>query len=321
MARLEFIGDIIKMCRMNNFLKIFLCSVAVVMISCEHLQNKQTDTIKSGTINISVDESFKPVIDEEIAAYEDSYPDAHIIAHYKPEAECLKDILHDTATRMIIVTRGLTSNESRFFEDSLDYIPRWDKVATDAIAVVVNNKSADTVFTFDQLRKILMGQSQKKQSAIFDGLSTTSSVRFAVDSILKGQQFDTSIVKAAKNSQGVLDYVASDPNAIGFVGISWIGNPEDTAQVAMLKKVKMAYIRCDECVDSPYVKPTQLGIETRRYPLVRGLYYILKENYSGLGSGFLDFLQFERGQLIFRRAYLGPSKIGFGIRNVKINRN
>jgi phosphate transport system substrate-binding protein len=321
MVRLEFIGDIIKMCRMNNFLKIFLCSVAVVMISCEHLQNKQTDTIKSGTINISVDESFKPVIDEEIAAYEDSYPDAHIIAHYKPEAECLKDILHDTATRMIIVTRGLTSNESRFFEDSLDYIPRWDKVATDAIAVVVNSKSADTVFTFDQLRKILMGQSQKKRSVIFDGLSTTSTVRFAVDSILKGQQFDTSIVKAAKNSQGVLDYIASDINAIGFVGISWIGNPEDTAQVAMLKKVKMAYIRCDECADSPYVKPTQLGIETRRYPLVRGLYYILKENYSGLGSGFLDFLQFERGQLIFRRAYLGPSKIGFGIRNVKINRN
>jgi phosphate transport system substrate-binding protein len=58
---------------------------------------------------------------------------------------------------------------------------------------------------------------------------------------------------------------------------------------------------------------------TKRYPLIRGLYYILKENYSGLGSGFLNFLQYERGQLIFRRAYLGPSKIGFGIRNVKIN--
>jgi len=306
---------------MSNFCKIFFVVVAMALASCDHPTNKQTDTIKSGTINISVDESFKPVIDAEIAAYEDSYPDAHIIVHYKPEAECLKDILHDTATRMVIVTRGLTANEGQFFDDSLSYIPRWDKIATDAIAVIVNIKSTDTVFTFDQLKKILSGRSAKKQQVIFDGLSATSTVRFAIDSILKGDKFDTSVVKAVKNSQGVLDYVAANTDAIGLVGISWIGNPEDSAQVNMLKKVKMAYVRCDECSDSPYVKPSQLEIETRRYPLVRGLYYILKENYSGLGSGFTDFLQYERGQLIFRRAYLGPSKIGFQIRNVKINEN
>jgi phosphate transport system substrate-binding protein len=116
-----------------------------------------------------------------------------------------------------------------------------------------------------------------------------------------------------------LDYVASDVNAVGFVGISWIGNPEDTAQLNMLKKVKMAYVKCEICTDSPYVKPSQLGILTKRYPLVRGLYYILKENYSGLGSGFVDFMQYERGQLIFKRAYLGSSKMGFAIRSVKIN--
>jgi phosphate transport system substrate-binding protein len=293
----------------------------MALVSCDHPTNKQTDTIRSGTINISVDESFKPVIDAEITAYEDSYPDAHIIVHYKPEAECLKDILYDTATRMVIVTRGLTDKEGQFFDNSLSYVPHWDKIATDAIAVIVNAKSTDTVFTFDQLKKILTGRSVKKQSVIFDGLSSTSTVRFAIDSILKGEKFDTSAVKAVKNSQGVLDYVAANAGAIGFVGISWIGNPEDSAQVAMLKKVKMAYVRCDECLDSPYVKPSQLEIETRRYPLVRGLYYVLKENYSGLGSGFTDFLQYERGQLIFRRAYLGPSKIGFQIRNVKINEN
>ncbi|HMG83393.1 MAG TPA: substrate-binding domain-containing protein [Ferruginibacter sp.] len=304
---------------MTNFWKIFLFALVVIISSCDHTQNKQTDTIRSGTINISVDESFKPVIDEEVAAFEDSYPDAKIIVHYKPEAECLKDILNDSATRMVIVTRGLTDEESKFFDNSIGFIPHWDKIATDAIAVIVNSKSTDTVFTFDQLKKILAGQAGKKRSVIFDGLSATSTVRFAIDSILKGQPFDTSVVRAAKNSQGVLDYVANDPNAIGMVGISWIGNPEDSAQVNMLKKVKMAYVRCDECEDSPYVKPSQSGIETRRYPLVRGLYYILKENYSGLGWNFIDFLQFERGQLIFRRAYLEPSKIGFQIRTVKIN--
>ena len=154
---------------------------------------------------------------------------------------------------------------------------------------------------------------------MFDGLSATSTIRFAIDSLLKGKAFDKNKVQAAKNSKEVLDYVASDENAVGFVGISWIGNPEDTAQVNMLKKVKIAYIKCGLCIDTPYIKPTQAGIMTRRYPLVRGLYYILKENYSGLGSGLAGFMQYERGQLIFRRAYLQPGIINFNVRKVIVN--
>ena len=277
-----------------------------------------TDTLTSGTIHISVDESFKPVMDEQIKVFESSFPQAKIIAHYKPEAECLKDILKDSATRMVIVTRGLNRKEESFLKDSLNFVPHWDELATDAIAVVVNGESSDTIFSMGRLRALLEGVEKDKQ-VVFDGLSATSTVRFAIDTILKGKQFDTSVVRAVKNSEEVLDFVATNDNAIGFVGISWVGNPEDSRQVKMLNQVKMVYVKCDNCGDSPYVKPSQYSIMTRRYPLVRGLYYILKENYAGLGSGFLNFLQYERGQLVFRRAYLGPSKIGFGLRNVQIN--
>jgi len=291
-----------------------------IFISCgKKKQQVVTDTPLSGTINISVDESFKPVIDEQIKMYEGSYPGTKINVQYKPEAECLKDLLRDSATRMIIVTRGLNRKEERYFQDSLDYVPRWDRIATDAIAVVVNANSADTIFSLNRLQDQLAGKRGYKQQIVFDGLSATSTVRFAIDSILKGKKFDTGVVKAVKNSREVLDYVASDVNAIGLVGISWIGNPEDTAQVRMLEKVKLAYVECEICPDSPYIKPNQLSILTKRYPLVRGLYYILKENYSGLGAGFVDFMQYERGQLIFKRAYLGSSKMGFAIRSIKIN--
>lgn len=297
-----------------------LLIVCIVLISCKSKKIAEvSDTLTGGTINISVDESFKPVIDEQIKVFESSYPDAKIIAHYKPEADCLRDILTDSLTRMVIVTRGLNRKEEKYFKDSLNYFPRWDELATDAVAIIVNTGSNDTIFTVERLQQQLSGSLGKKQQIVFDGLSATSTVRFAIDSILKGKQFDTSVVRAVKSSKAVLDYVAANENAIGLVGISWIGNPEDTAQVQMLKKVKMVYVKCDNCTDSPYVKPNQLNIMTRRYPLVRGLYFILKENYSGLGSGFLNFLQYERGQLIFRRAYLGSSKMGFAIRNVQIN--
>lgn len=297
-----------------------MLNVVLIITGCQ--SKKKTvifDSPTNGNINISVDESFKPVIDEQVKIFEASYPDTKINVHYKPEAACLKDILMDSATRLVIVTRGLNSKEEHYFQDSMDYVPRWDKIATDAIAIVVNTNSTDTVFTLKRLQDQLSGRMGKKGPIVFDGLSATSIVRFAIDSILKGRSFDTSVVKAVRSSKEVLNYVASDVNAIGLVGISWIGNPEDTAQVNMLKKVKIAFVKCDICGDSPYVKPNQLSILTKRYPLVRGLYYILKENYSGLGAGFVDFMQFERGQLIFKRAYLGSGKMGFAIRSVNIN--
>ncbi len=276
------------------------------------------DSPLGGVIHISVDESFQPVIEEHIKMYEGLYPGTKIIAHYKSEAACLKDLYQDTSIRMVIVTRGLTPKEARIYNDSLGYTPFSDKVATDAIAIIVNSSSNDTLFTMDRLKQQLTGKWSSKQTVVFDGLSATSSVRFAMDSIVRGAPFDTAVVRAVKNSKEVLNYVALHPDAIGMVGFSWIGNPEDTAQTNMLKKVKIGYVQCIKCIDSPYVKPTQAGMITRRYPLVRGLYYIVKENYSGLGSGLASFLKYERGQLIFRRAYLAPI-MDFGIRSVKIN--
>jgi len=307
----------------NHFRRLIIFSIGFFMIwfnlpGCKSRSSNPADSIKGGTINISVDESFKPVIEEQIKVFEKTFPGTKIIAHYKTEADCFKDLYSDTSNRMIIVTRGLTDDEDLYFKDSLHYLPHWDEIASDAITVIVNSASTDTLFTIDRLKKQLTGLSNRDQTVVFDGLNATSTVRFALDSILRGQKFDTSVVKAVKNSQEVINYVAEHADAIGFVGISWIGNPEDSAQVNMLRKVKIGYVSCNVCTDSPYVKPMQMSILTKRYPLVRGLYYILKENYSGLGTGFVNFMKYERGQLIFKRAYLG-ARMGFGIRNVKIN--
>ena len=85
-------------------------------------ERTDTDTPKKGVIHISVDESFEPVIDSQIQVYEALYPGAKIIAEYKPEAECFRDLIKDS-TRMIIVTRGLTDQEEKFYRDSFSYSP------------------------------------------------------------------------------------------------------------------------------------------------------------------------------------------------------
>ena len=296
---------------------LLMTALWIFFTGCHENKRGDLDTPKKGTIHISVDESFKPVIDSQIKVFEALNPQAKIIADYKPEAECFKDLAKDS-TRMIIVTRGLTAKEEQYYRDTLSYSPTWSKVANDAIAVIVNNEAPDSAFLMSAIRGILDGSTGDKQIAVFDGLTATSTIRYAIDSILKGKPFDSKKVFAAKNSLGVIDYVSKNKNALGFIGVSWIGNPEDTAQLSFLTKVKIAALQCT-CSDQTFVKPYQANIVTKRYPLVRGLYYILKENYNGLGSGFANFLEYEKGQLIFRRAYLGPAKMNFNIRTATLN--
>jgi phosphate transport system substrate-binding protein len=116
----------------------------------------------------------------------------------------------------------------------------------------------------------------------------------------------------------VIDYISQNTDAIGLVGVSWIGNKEDSAQSSFLQKVKIVSLECAKCDPVVYTKPFQYSIAYGRYPMVRALHYILKENYNGLGSGFADFLIYERGQLIFKRAYLWPARMGFVQRDAKI---
>jgi len=274
------------------------------------------ETATSGTIHISVDESFKPVIDSQLKVFESSYPDAKILVEYKPEAACLRDLAKDS-TRMIIITRGLSPKEEAFYKDSLERPAISGILAYDAVALIVNRHSKDTVMTMPEVQALLEGKDKKNRRAVMDGISATSTVRFAMDSILKGKPLGKN-VEAANSSPEVINYVASHEGAVGFIGVSWIGDEEDSVQLSFLQKVKVVAVECADCTEKPFVQPFQANIVLKRYRMIRGLYYILKENYSGIGNNFVNFLQNERGQLIFRRAYLVPARMTFNIRDVRL---
>jgi phosphate transport system substrate-binding protein len=291
----------------------------LLMNSCKSFRQQEDelpDNRYKGKIYVSADESFKPIIDEQVKVYESNHPGTKIIVLYKPEAECLKDQLVDSI-RMIIATRTYNEDERSLIVDSLKVSPKSMTVARDGIAVIVNPLSPDSLFTMDDIKNILKGRFKKNLIPVFDGVKATSTVRFIIDTVLRGDSL-TPGAMAARSSEGVINYVAKNPGVIGFIGVSWIGNPEDTAQLSFLKKVRMAGI---ESTDIPggYVKAYQANIYIKRYPMVRDLVYILKENYKGLGSGFADFMSGEIGQLIFKRAYLAPAQKSFGIRPVRLN--
>ncbi len=298
------------------------CAAGIVCLlllaSCKSYDEQQDelpDNKYRGTIHVSADESFKPIIDQQVLVYESQHPDTRILVDYKPEAECLKDLPVDTV-KMVIATRKASEDEKEFIADTLKKQLRSMTLALDAIAVIVHPSSPDSLFTMQDIREILTGKFKKSLIPVFDGVKATSTVRFIIDSVLRGDSL-TPAAMAARSSEGVIDYVSKNPGVIGLIGISWIGNPEDTAQMSFLKKVRIASL---ESTDQPgkFVKAYQANIYLRRYPMVRDLVYILKENYKGLGTAFANFMSGETGQLIFRRAYLIPAQKNFGIRPAKL---
>ncbi len=294
----------------SNFILHSFIIIALTFVSCNANNEIEDtrDTPTKGSINISVDESFKPVIEEQLRVHHSSFPETKINVSYKSEAECFRDLQKDS-TRMIIVAKGLTEKEAEYYKSILSYKPQYGELAYDAVAVIVNKDAKDSIFSFKDMQEILSGK--QSLTAVMDGKSATSTVRYLKDSVLKKGEFGKNVV-AVNNSQEVIDIVAQRKDVIGFVGLSWIGDSYDPKQVAYLQKIRLSRIECTACLErNIYAKPSQATITRGEYPLARPLYYILKENTAGLGTGFMNFMSLERGQLIFRRAFLAPAKMAF----------
>ena len=290
-----------------------LLSISICAISCDDTP-KPADTIGKGTIDISADETYKPVIDEQKKVFDSSYPEAHVNIHYKPEAECFKDYFEGKA-RLILVTRELSKTEKEF-SLSKKIFPSGDAVAGDGIAVLVSNESKDTVLDRAALTGILSGNYNRKVTVVFDN-QESSTVRFITDSVLKGGKLGANVF-AAKGNKEVIDYIAKNPEAIGFVGMGYVYANEDTSRAGtFINNVRVVAIRNEQ--DGHFYKPYQAYVAQKLYPLTRKLYYVSAESHHGLGTGFANFLSSHSGQLIFLHEHFFPLKENIVIRDVNIS--
>ncbi len=292
---------------------IYLIGVLFLLGACDNAtKNAKQDTMSSGTIHISAEESFKPFLDEEIKVFKSSYPEANILIEYKPEIECLKDFASDS-TRMIFTTRGLDKREEAAFKSQLGFAPTFGILAYNAIAILVHKNAKDSLFTLKDLQDRLLGANP--QQIVMDGNHLTGVVRFLKDSLVKSAPFGKNVT-AAEGSAAVIEYIKTHPNALGFVAMNWIGDTYDAKQVEARKYVKTAMLECTLCAEKGlFAQPSQATIGRGEYSMSLPIYYILKENAPGLGSGLLNFMSLERGQLIFKRSFLVPAKMSFQKRN------
>ncbi|MFD2919317.1 PstS family phosphate ABC transporter substrate-binding protein [Terrimonas rubra] len=301
---------------LKNIVAFSLAATLLAACGNDGKKTKQgNSTPFEGVTTISVDETFKPVIDAQVQVYESNRPGTKINVQYKPEVDSWNDLWIDSIP-LIISTRRISESERKFIADSLKVAVRQEVVARDAIAVIVHPDAPDFAFTMEEVKQILTGNYSKKLTPVFDGVKATGTVRYLVDSVLKGAKLSPDAM-AARTSDSVINFIASNPSAVGFIGVSWVGNQDDSLQQSFLKKIKVAYIESTDSAGK-YVLPMPANVYRGKYPMVRDLVYILKEPYQGLATGFAVFLKDEIGQLIFKRAYLAPMLRDFSIRKMAL---
>lgn len=288
-------------------------------------KDKYTDTATSGVIPLSADESFRDIVQQEIDVFESIYTFAGIVPIYTSEVEAINLLLHDSV-RLAITTRGLTDAEKTMLE-SKKFYPKEFKIATDAIALIVNKQNKDSLITLSVLKQILTGKITQwdqvnsksrlgELQLIFDN-PNSSTVRFAIDSICRGDSLAGNI-RAQQDNAAVIDYVSKTPNAIGVIGVTWVGNKSDSTRLSFSELVTVMGVS-REAVATPEnsYQPFQAYIALGKYPLTRNMYAIVTDPRSGLAAGFATFLASDRGQRIILRSGIVPATQNVRLVNVR----
>ena len=173
------------------------------------------------------DESFYPILDEELFYFNSQRLDT-IGVEYVNEQDAVKRLMK-LQTWLAFTTREFTAKEKKSLQDR-HYLPRAIPIAYDGLAIIVNNQNPDTCITIKDFARILNGEVTQwgdiypksklgTIDVVFDN-PLSSTVRWCVDSILGGKEFNNPNIGAVKTSAAVIDYVERHANSLGIIGSS-----------------------------------------------------------------------------------------------------
>lgn len=260
----------------------------------------EKETILKGKVDITVDETVKPIVDDQVAVFEGTYYGSTISVIPKSEAEVINDLLNQKA-KVVVTTRDLTQEEKNRFEKS-KINPRVTPFATDAIALISNKSNNDTLIALKTVVDFMQGKADPRiKGLVFDN-PNSSTVRYMKE-LAKVKNIPASGVFSFKTNDEVIKFVSENDGMIGVVGVNWLSQPSPN-MVDIIKKINVLSVK--GLNDNQYYSPTQNDLAEVKYPLARDLYIINCQGYSGLGMGFASFIAGDIGQRIVLKSGLLP---------------
>ena len=308
-----------------------LCLGLSVLTGCRGEKRPEStlpkETTTSGIITICVDETLKPIIQEEIEVFEGLYANADIIPKYTTEVEAFNELFADSV-KLIVATRSPTDDEIAALK-SRKLFPKISKIAIDGIALITNRNNPDSLITMEQLHDIFTGKTTRwnqiypdsrmgELEVVFDN-TNSSTVRHIIEQVCKGDSLAGNI-KARKDNEDVIEYITQVPNAIGVIGSNWIGNADDSTHLSFSDRIQVMLVSSDPIAfNGNSYQPFQAYLAMQTYPLRRDIYMICTSNRTSLPYGFTSFVSSEKGQRIILKSGILPATQPLRVVNIREN--
>lgn len=312
---------------MRSFSLYFFISLTFLSCSLFNKKDEGKDGPAQGEITVAVDESFQPLLKSEKTAFENNYHFAHINLKFTPENQAIADLLNEKV-RSIVVSRDLTGTEKEIFtREKITY--RSFPFAADGVALIINKQNTDTLISLPLLKDLLVGQTSdwakmgaksiSGQILIVVDQANSSNIKFLMDKLGIPSK-ERLAVFAAGSNPAVIDYVKKHSNALGIIGSNWISDGDNPTSLGFIKSVHvMSVAEKNGLGKEKYLQPFGYNLALKTYPLRREIKIILKESHLGLGTGFVNYVCGEMGQLIVLKAGLIPLTRPITIRTYQIN--
>jgi len=302
-----------------------MISVFLILLFSSCGENKGlNETPTRGNIKISIDESFQPLIDSEVFTFTHLYTGAHITPQYKPEYDVINDFMNDSV-KVIVTSKKLSDYQIQYLRDTL-VIARTTTYAYDALALVTNRQNKDTLVKYNTIKDIFLGKINKWTDinpksklgdirVIFDN-TKSGNIRyfkelFEIKDTLKSNFY------AVNSNAEVIDFVSRNPDALGIVSVNWISDKDDSLSMSFIRKINILAVSQQFINDGSYYRPYQGSIYDKSYPFVREVYFISRETFAGLGSGFINWACAAQGQRIVLKSGLVPATMPIRLVQIK----
>ncbi|MFE3868027.1 PstS family phosphate ABC transporter substrate-binding protein [Flavobacterium sp. LS2P90] len=291
---------------MKNFAKLLyfiFFSVGILFIGCNQTNSsKKEETILKGSTSIFVDETLAPIIEDQVAVFENNY-EAKIQLISKSESETVNSLFKEKGA-IAVLSRNLTPDELKIFEQR-KINPKITPFATDAVAFISNKNSKDTLIALEDVISFMQGKPVRYiKGLVFDN-PNSSTVRY-MNSLANLKTIPEKGVFSFKTNVEVIKHVSENDGMIGVVGVNWLSQPMPEMQ-KYVDNVNTLSVK--GLTGNDYFLPSQNNIAERKYPLARDLYIINCQGYSGLGMGFASFVGGDVGQRIILKSGLLPVRI------------
>lgn len=254
----------------------------IVFTGCGKADNQAQDGL-TGSITISGSTSVMPLSEELGQAFMDEHPDVKINVAGGGSSAGIKAAQEGTADI------GASSRELKEDEQNLHVY----EIARDGIAIVVNPENPVTDLSLMQIAQIFSGEitNWKEVGGPDAPISVVtredgSGTRSAFEEIVLSDEQSIHGAATIQNSTGaIINTVATDPNAIGYVSIGSIGDN--------VKPIK---------VDG--FEPTEENVKSGSYRISRPFLYLTKEEPQGVVKAFIDWVLSPEGQEIVGEEFI-----------------